>query len=83
MAKIKIDTYFAICIGFFLLFKEVFFTPTSFQIQIILLDLDPNKQFNHPIVSTISNLWTVQKMTIFELFYIFASSFNVFVKGYS
>ena len=50
MAKIKIDTYFAICIGFFLLFKEVFFTPTSFQIQIILLD--PNKEFNHPLDCT-------------------------------
>ena len=78
MAKNKIDTYFAICIGFFLLFKEVFFTPTSFQIQIILLD--PNKEFNHPSFY----LWTGQKIqTIFELFYIFTSSFNVFVKGYS
>ena len=30
MAKIKIDTYFAICIGFFLLFKEVFFHSYQF-----------------------------------------------------
>ena len=79
MAKNKIDTYFAICIGFFLLFKEVFFHSYQFP--------DPNYLAGSGSKQTIQSsyiiLWTVQKMTIFELFYIFASSFNVFVKGYS